>query len=85
MSSNNSIITDIELIKSYVRTKLIDTLTQATSVKGEEPDVAASEIKPKGGLGVSANQRHRKLRKADLELFSKTQTLSSNSFLQSTL
>jgi hypothetical protein len=80
MSSTNATITDIELIKSYVRNKFAgDTQTQATSIKGDEADDAATEVRQKA-LG---NQlRHRKLRKADLEMFSKTQTLSTASILQ---
>jgi hypothetical protein len=53
MSSNNSTITDIELLKSYVRTRLVDTLTQATSLRGDDPDDSASEIRPVRGLGGS--------------------------------
>jgi len=51
MSSINSTITDLELVKSYVRTKLIDTFTQATSNKGDEPDFLATEMMPKTLFG----------------------------------
>ena len=80
MSSTNATITDIELIKSYVRNKLAgETQTQATSIKGEEADDAATEVRQK----TLGNQlRRRKLRKADLEMFSKTQSISTASILQ---
>jgi hypothetical protein len=48
MSSTNATITDIELIKSYVRNKLAgETQTQATSIKGDEADDAATEVRQK--------------------------------------
>jgi hypothetical protein len=80
MSSTNATITDIELIKSYVRNKLAGEIqTQATSIKGDEADDAATEVRQK----TLGNQlRHRKLRKADLEMFSKTQSISTASILQ---
>ena len=80
MSSTNATITDTELIKSYLRNKLAgETQTQATSIRGDEADDAATEVR-KNTLGNSL--RHRKLRKADLEMFSKTQTLSTASIIQ---
>jgi len=79
MSSTNSTITDIELLKSYVRTRLIDTMNPAPSIRPDEPDENSSEIRPQRIL--SNNLRNRKLRKADLEMFSKTQTVSTASIL----
>ena len=86
MSSTNATITDIELIKSYVRNKPaagdIQTQATVTSIKGgDEADEAATEVVRQQKM-LGNQLRHRKLRKADLEMFSKTQALSTGSILQ---